>query len=138
MNEERRARNLQVIEDFRANGGVLDGLFAGIPLLLLHHTGARSGAAHISPLAYLPDGDRWIIWAANGGRPNHPGWYFNLRANPSVKIEIGTATHHVTARIIEGDDREALCERVRAANEHFGNFEKMTEREIPIIALERV
>ena len=66
------------VDEFRANGGVVGGTYAKVPLLLLHHTGAKSGAEHITPLAYLADGENWVTFAANSGRPTHPGWYYNL------------------------------------------------------------
>lgn len=136
MNEERRARNQEVVDEFRGNGGAVGGMFEGVPLLLLHHTGARSGAAHISPLAYLRDAERWVVYAANGGRSYHPGWYFNLRAHPVATIEVGAETHRVTARSASGTEREALCERFRAESPYFGGFEQQTEREIPVVILE--
>lgn len=137
MTEERRARNQQVVDEFRANGGVVGGMFAHIPLLLLHHTGAKSGTAHISPLAYLKHGGNWVIFAANGGRPIHPAWYYNLRENPAAAVEVASGTYKVTARIAQGEEREDLCDRFRQSSPYFGDFEKATEREIPVVVLER-
>ena len=137
MTEERRARNQQVVDEFRANGGVVGGMFAEIPLLLLHHTGAKSGAAHVSPLAFLPNGENWVIFAANGGRPIHPSWYYNLSKTPAAAVEIASGTYKVRARLAEGSEREALCARFRETSPYFGNFEKATEREIPVVVLER-
>ena len=137
MSEERRARNQQVVEEFRANGGVVGGMFANVPLLLLHHTGAKSGAAHISPLAYLAEGENWVVFAANGGRPIHPSWYYNLRENPEVAVEVASGTYKVTARVAQGKEREDLCDRFRKISPYFGDFEKATEREIPVVVLER-
>lgn len=137
MNEERRARNQQVVEEFRANGGAVGGMFATVPLLLLHHTGAKSGAAHISPLAYLADGETWVVFAANGGRPMHPGWYYNLRETPAAAVEVESDRYDVTARFAEGSEREALYDRMREASPFFGGFEKATDREIPVVVLER-
>lgn len=137
MSEERRARNQQIVEEFRANGGAVGGTFAAVKLLLLHHTGAKSGSAHISPLAYLADGENWVIFAANGGRPTHPGWYYNLRENPSVAVEVASDMYKATARVAQGEEREELCDRFREISPFFGDFEKATEREIPVVVLER-
>jgi len=137
MSEERRARNQQIVEEFRANGGAVGGMFAAVKLLLLHHTGAKSGSAHISPLAYLADGENWVIFAANGGRPTHPGWYYNLRENPSVAVEVASDMYKATARVAQGEEREELCDRFREISPFFGDFEKATEREIPVVVLER-
>jgi len=137
MSEERRARNQQVVEEFRANGGVVGGMFANVPLLLLHHTGAKSGAAYISPLAYLADGENWVVFAANGGRPMHPSWYYNLRETSAATVEVGSGTYKVTARMAQGKEREDLCDRYRELSPYFEGFENATEREIPVVVLER-
>jgi deazaflavin-dependent oxidoreductase (nitroreductase family) len=65
---------------------------AEIPLLLLHYSGAKSGAAYVLPPAFLPGGENWVIFAANGGRAAHPGWYHNLRAELSAAVEVATGT----------------------------------------------
>jgi deazaflavin-dependent oxidoreductase (nitroreductase family) len=137
MNEERRARNLPIIEEFRANGGKVGGMHEDMTLLLLHHVGAKSGTEYLTPLTYLPHGERWAVFAANGGRPAHPGWYHNLLANSAAVIEVGTATHRVTARIAQGDEREALCTLQRKESPLLGNFERATDRVIPVVVFER-
>jgi len=140
MDEERRARNLEVIEQFRAGGGRPPGeFFERQPLLLLHHVGAKSGAAYISPLAYLPDGDgRWVLFAANGARQNRPGWYYNLLANPETVIEVGTRTERVRSREVHGAERKAYFERQLRVTEVLGQFEQTKQREIPVLLLERI
>jgi hypothetical protein len=75
VTEEPQARDQHVVDEFRAHGGTVGGTYAKVPLLLLHHTGAKSGTAQITPLAYLADGENWVIFAANSGQPTHPGWY---------------------------------------------------------------
>jgi len=89
----------QIIEEFRANGGDVGGQFAGVPLLLLTTTGAKSGQQRISPLAYLSEGGRIYIFAGNRGAPTNPKWYHNLSAlkssrpePPSSKARSGTAS----------------------------------------------
>jgi deazaflavin-dependent oxidoreductase (nitroreductase family) len=134
--EERQARNLRIIEEFRANGGTV-GMFDGVPLLLLHHVGARSGAEYITPLAYLPDDGHWVVFAANGGRPNRPGWYYNLRAEPQAVTEVGTETHRVTARLARPEERAPLMERQKLVTPYLDDFEKAAVHEIPILILER-
>lgn len=136
MSEERQALNRPVIEEFRANGGVLGGRYEGVLLLLLHHTGAKSGGAYISPLAYIPDGPNWAIVAANGGRPNHPGWYHNLVANPETVIEVGASTLPVSARLAVGDEHAALTRRFSTESKFYNVFAGQTGREIPVFVLE--
>jgi deazaflavin-dependent oxidoreductase (nitroreductase family) len=138
MSDERHARNQLVIEEFRANGGTVTGVFASMPLPLLHHTGAKSGAEYVSPLAYLPDADRWVVFAGNGGRPANPAWYFNLRAKPETVIEVGRDTVPVTARIADGDEREELVRRFSEVSAPFANLQKATDRVIPVVVLERL
>jgi deazaflavin-dependent oxidoreductase (nitroreductase family) len=83
MSEITPEYNAEIIAEFRANDGRVGGTWEGTPLLLLHHTSARSGVSRVNPVAYLPDDRGYLIWAANGGAPNHPAWYPNLLANPS-------------------------------------------------------
>jgi F420H(2)-dependent quinone reductase len=78
----------QIIEEFRANGGNVGGQFAGVPLLLLTTTGAKSGEPRTSPLAYLRDAGRIYIFAGNRGAPTNPAWYHNLVAHPDVTVEL--------------------------------------------------
>src|SRR5215204_200410 len=84
--------NTAIIEEFRANEGRVGGGFAGAPMLLLHHTGAKSGQERVSPLVYRDLGDSIAIFGSKGGAPTHPAWYLNLAANPETTIEIGTET----------------------------------------------
>ena len=81
--------NKGVIDEFRANGGRVGGPFDGAPLLLLTSIGAKSGAARTTPLMYLPDGERIVIFASKAGAPTNPAWYHNLLANPSATVEVG-------------------------------------------------
>ena len=137
MTEEQRVRNQPIIEEFRANGGMVNARYIGTTLLLLHHVGAKSGTEYLTPLTYLQYGDSWAVFAANGERPNRPGWYYNLLANPTAVIEVGTASIRVTSRIAHGEEREALCERQRQASPYLGRFEEATDRPIPVVVFER-
>lgn len=132
---ERLERNQRVIEEFRANAGVVQGDFAGVPLLLLTTRGARSGLPRTMPMTYLRDGDRFVVFAANGGRPQHPGWYHNLRAEPAATVEIGTETLPVTAALTEGADRDRLWQRQLRHTPYFADFQARAGRSIPVVAL---
>ena len=132
---ERLERNQRVIEEFRANAGVVQGDFAGVPLLLLTTRGARSGLPRTMPMTYLRDGDRFVVFAANGGRPQHPGWYHNLRAEPAATVEIGTETLPVTAALTEGADRERLWQQQLRHTPYFADFQDRAGRSIPVVAL---
>ena len=93
-----------VIEEFRANDGKVGGYFAGAPMILIHHVGAKSGTERVSPLVYLPDGDDMVIAATKGGAPTNPDWYHNLRANPRITVEVGTDSFPVEAVEETGPD----------------------------------
>ena len=127
--------NARIIEEFHANEGVVGGPFEGVPLLLLHHTGAKSGKTRINPLAYQSDGGRYVVFASKGGAPTNPAWYYNLQANPNVTIEVGTDTLAAVASEATGEERERLF---RTQVEHipqFGEYEKKADREIPVMVL---
>jgi len=130
-------RNAAVIEEFRANGGRVRS-FATQPLLLLTHTGAKSGTRRTNPLAYFRDGDRYVIVASKGGAPTNPDWYHNLLAHPRATIEVGTDRFDVTARIAEPAERERLWALITRQNTWFARYEERTSRTIPVVVLERV
>jgi deazaflavin-dependent oxidoreductase (nitroreductase family) len=127
--------NASVIDEFRANGGRVSGPLAGMQLLLLHHTGAKSGIARINPLAYLEDGDRFVIFASKAGAPTNPDWYHNLRAHPSVEIEVGGQTIDVVASEASGEERERLFRAQADASPQFADYQEKTGRLIPVIVL---
>jgi deazaflavin-dependent oxidoreductase (nitroreductase family) len=129
--------NDKVIAEFRANEGKVGGPFEGAPLLLLQTTGAKSGQQRISPLVYLADGDHIVIFGSNAGRPRHSAWYHNILANPSVTIEIGTDKYDATASVVTGEERERLWKAQVAVAPYFADYQAKTDREIPVIVLER-
>src|SRR5260221_11227380 len=97
--------NCQIIEEFRAHAGKVGGRSEGVTLLLLTTTGARSGQRHTSPLGYMPDGDRLIIFATHGGLPTNPNWFYNLGAHPAATVEDGNEPLDFTAEVITGEER---------------------------------
>ena len=128
--------NRQVIEEFRANGGKVGGPFQNSSVLLLTTTGAKSGQRRTTPLAYLPDGKRMIIFASKGGAPTNPDWYHNLVAHPQVTVEVGTETIEATATVITGEERDRLYAKQAERFPNFGEYQAKTARTIPVIALE--
>src|SRR5262245_47510091 len=103
-----REVNDSVIAEHRATGGQLVTAFAGAPILLLNHRGARTGRPYTSPLAYSRDGDDYVIIASLGGAPQNPHWFHNLVAYPDVTIEVGGEEIAVRARVTEGQERDRL------------------------------
>lgn len=129
--------NAQVIADLRASGGKGSGPFEGVPMLILHHTGAKSGQARETPLVYLRDGDRWIIFASKAGAPAHPHWFLNVSANPDVTVEVDGETVPARASEITGAERDAIYARQVEAMPQFGEYQEKTDRTIPVVALTR-
>ncbi len=128
--------NSQVIAEFRANDGRVKGMFENMSLLLLHHTGARSGEERIAPLVYAQDGGRYVIFASKAGAPTNPGWYHNLAAHPQTTIEVGTDTLQVTAEEVSGEERQRLFDAQAQRAPGFAEYqEKAGDRVIPVIAL---
>lgn len=127
--------NAKLIEEFRANEGRVGGVWEGTPLLLLHHTGAKSQASRVNPVGYLPDGPRYLIFASNGGAPSNPGWYHNLRAQPKTSIEVGSDTIDVIAEEATGDERERLFGLGAARFPQLAEYARNTDRIVPVIVL---
>lgn len=132
--------NAATIKEFHAKAGKGVGPF-GDRLMLLMTVGARTGEERITPLMYHRDGDEYVIVASKAGAPDHPAWYWNLKANPTAKVEVGTAdgteTFEVRAREVKGEERDRIyAERVAIAP-GFGEYEQKTSRKIPVLLLER-
>jgi len=133
---ERNDFNTRVIEEFRANGGKLGGPFEGAPMVLLTTTGAKSGIRRTTPLAYLPDGERIVVFASKAGAPTNPDWYHNLRAHPEVTVEVGAETRQLRASEAEGEERDRLYAEQARRMPGFADYEAKTTRRIPVIVLE--
>jgi len=143
------AFNAAVCAEFRANGGHVGGTFpfSGRPMVLLHHRGARTGIARVTPLAceLEPAGSR-LIAATFGGLPQHPAWYHNLVAHPRVEIEVGgesegridTEVRTVDAHELRGAAREAAWAALCAARPSMREYETLTTRVIPVFRLVEV
>jgi deazaflavin-dependent oxidoreductase (nitroreductase family) len=127
--------NAQIIEEFRANEGRVGGMFDGLPLLLLHHTGAKSGKSRVNPLAYQSDGGRYVVFASKAGAPTNPDWYHNLKAQPNVTIEVGADTIVVIAGEATGEERERLYRTQAERIPQFAEYEQKAKRVIPVIVL---
>jgi deazaflavin-dependent oxidoreductase (nitroreductase family) len=132
------AWNRNHIADFRAHAGAItQGPLAGANVLLLHTTGAKTGAERISPLGYTRDGDRWVVVGSNSGASEDPAWLGNVRKQPRVTVEVGTDTFPAIARITTGEERDRLWAAHVAAIPAFARYEGMAGRTIPVVTLER-
>ena len=122
---------------YRVSGGKLGKSFFGSPILLLTTTGRRTRQPRTWPLTYLPEGDRLIIIASNGGQPNHPAWYLNLLANPQVSIQLGDRIRTMIAHPTEGEERARLWSRVVEEYPAYAEYQRKTDRQIPVVVLHK-
>ncbi|MEJ1230098.1 MAG: nitroreductase family deazaflavin-dependent oxidoreductase [Galbitalea sp.] len=133
--------NDKIIAEFRDNDGVVGGPFAGAHLLLLTTTGAKSGEKRVSPMMYFPDGDNRIVVASKAGAPTNPAWYHNLLANPEVRVEAsvegGVEEYDATATPLPEPERTAKYAQIGSVNPGFAEYQKKTDRKIPLIVLSR-
>jgi deazaflavin-dependent oxidoreductase (nitroreductase family) len=130
--------NDKIIEEFRANEGRVGGNFAGAPILLLHSTGAKTGAERIHPMMYQALDSGWAVFASKAGADTNPAWYHNLLANPQTSIEIGTETRAVVARVADDAEREPIWTVQKQRYPGFAGYEDKTSRVIPVVILEPV
>jgi deazaflavin-dependent oxidoreductase (nitroreductase family) len=129
--------NTAIIKEFRTNDGKVGGPFEGSNLLLLTTRGARSGASHTTPLGYLTDGNRFVVVASAAGAHRNPAWFHNARANPEVTVELGTTTFQAVATVPPHEERDALWTKVIEAMPGYADYQKQTDRVIPVVVLTR-
>jgi deazaflavin-dependent oxidoreductase (nitroreductase family) len=130
--------NTKIIAEFRANQGRVGGPWAGSPLILIHHIGAKSGIERVLPLGCFPQGDgRFAIVASNGGSSTHPDWYYNLKANPRINVEVGTESFTVLAQELDDTARAGLWPKLVAEAPQLGEFQTRVTRQIPVFMLSR-
>lgn len=129
--------NQAIIEEFRANHGVVGGGFAGAPIVLLTTKGAKSGRTRVNPLAALLDGDRLYVFASKGGADTNPDWYYNLMSHPEVGVEFKDERFDARAVPVAGPERDRLFAAQVALMPGFGDYEKKTTRVIPVVELRR-
>jgi deazaflavin-dependent oxidoreductase (nitroreductase family) len=127
--------NRAIIEEFRANDGKVGGPFEGAPVLLLTTTGAKSGEPRTTPVMYLPDAERMVIFASKGGAPTNPAWYHNLLKTPAATVEVGADTLDADAVVTSGEEREKLFNHQAELYPQFADYAQKTSREIPVVAL---
>jgi len=122
---------------YRATGGRVGHRAGHITNLLLTTKGRKSGAPRTVALAYMADGDTWVLVASNGGADRHPAWWLNLQSDPAATIEIGRERIPATAREAHGAERERLWPLLTRYNPPYASYEKITARRIPVVVLER-
>ena len=110
----------------------------GQPVLLLETVGAKSGEVRKTPLLFIADGERIVLIGSKAGAPKHPAWVHNMRANPRVKVLAPERTGQYVAREAEGEERERLWELMNEVWPYYDEYATRTEREIPVVVLERM
>jgi deazaflavin-dependent oxidoreductase (nitroreductase family) len=129
--------NARNMAEFRSNHGRVGGQFEGAPLLILHTVGAKTGTPRENIMMYLPDGDRYLIFASKAGADDNPGWYWNLKANPDARIEVGDDAFDVHATELDRAERDEKYAEQARRYPGFAEYEKRTTRVIPVVALTR-
>ncbi|MGE4606930.1 MAG: nitroreductase family deazaflavin-dependent oxidoreductase [Myxococcota bacterium] len=109
-----------------------------LPTLLLTTRGRLSGESRALPLIYGTDGDSYIVIASKGGMPNHPLWFRNLEATPECELQVGAKQVSACARVAEGDERERIWAKMVEIYPPYSDYQKATERTIPVVVLEPV
>jgi deazaflavin-dependent oxidoreductase (nitroreductase family) len=135
--------NTAIIEEFRANGGKVGGMFEGAPVVLMHGVGRKTGKETVHPVMYLPSDDdpaTIYVFASKAGAPTHPDWYYNLTAAGRATVEVGTETYDVAVTEVTGEDRDRIYAEQVSRYPGFGEYEQKTAgiRTIPVLALTRL
>jgi deazaflavin-dependent oxidoreductase (nitroreductase family) len=117
------------------SGGRVGGQLLKYSMLLLQTVGRKSGKVRTHTLLYVRDGDELVVIASNNGQDHHPGWYFNLLANPRAKVQAGTHSYDVEARVVGGEDYERLWQKLLAVRPQYREYLSRTTRHFPIVAL---
>jgi deazaflavin-dependent oxidoreductase (nitroreductase family) len=120
------------------SGGTEGTLMQGKPVILLTTVGAMSGKLRKTPLMRVSHNGEYAIVASLGGAPKHPVWYHNVKANPRVELQDGAETHDYEAREVFGDEKAVWWERAVQAWPDYANYQKKTDRQIPVFVLTRV
>lgn len=126
-----RERNDRIIPEFHEAGGQRPNT------LILTTTGRKSGQPHVTPLIYLGDGDRYVVFASKGGNPKNPAWYHNLVTNPAVTVEVEGESFPAVATIADAAERDRLYATQVERMPNFGEYQSHTQRTIPVVILQR-
>jgi deazaflavin-dependent oxidoreductase (nitroreductase family) len=122
---------------YRATHGLVGHRFPGSPpMLLLDHVGAKSATKRTSPLVYVRDGEDLVLVASKGGHPKSPAWFFNLKANPDTDVQVGSSRKPVRARVANPTERKRLWPKAVKVWGGYADYQRHTDREIPLVILE--
>ncbi len=121
---------------YRRSGGKLGGKMRGFKVLLLTTIGRKSGKTYTTPLGWFDHAEGCVIVASNGGQPANPAWFYNLKKNPQVTVQVLDQIIPATAEVLTGEARAQAWRQVIATAPSYADYEKRTTREIPLILLQ--
>ncbi|GAB6938266.1 nitroreductase family deazaflavin-dependent oxidoreductase [Isoptericola variabilis] len=125
------------VEQYESSGGTKGTTMRGMPVVILTTVGAKTGALRKAPLMRVEHEGTYAVVASLGGAPKHPVWYYNVLANPRVELQDGPEKHEYVAREVTGDEKALWWERSVAAYPDYADYQRKTDREIPVFVLER-
>ena len=138
MTEAAQLFGAEHVRRYRETDGAVGHIWKeGATILLLTTTGRTTGQPRTTPLIYAKDGDRYVIVASKGGTPKHPGWYLNLEQTPEVEVQVESEVFTARARTASGEERERLWREANLVWKHYEEYQQRTDREIPVVVLER-
>lgn len=121
---------------YLTSGGWIGGWLFGMRFLLLGNIGRRSGAHYLTPILYVPDGERLVLVGSNAGQDRHPAWWLNLQAHPGTTVQAGRRRFAVTARQASGEEAPRLWALLQESYGWFESYREATDREIPLVVLD--
>ncbi|MCX0242232.1 MULTISPECIES: nitroreductase family deazaflavin-dependent oxidoreductase [Streptomyces] len=126
------------VEQYESSGGTEGTTMRGMPVIVLTTVGAKTGKIRKTPLMRVEHDGRYAVVASQGGAPTHPVWYHNLKADPRAELQDGPARADMTAREVTGAEKEQWWERAVEAFPDYADYQKKTDRQIPVFVLEPV
>jgi deazaflavin-dependent oxidoreductase (nitroreductase family) len=126
------------VANYERSGGTEDTTLRGVPVVVVTSRGARSGKVRKNPVMRVEHDGAYALVASKGGTPEHPGWYHNLVAHPTVEIQDGAERRDYGVRVAEGDEREQWWERAVDVWPDYAAYQEKTDREIPVFIAEPV
>jgi deazaflavin-dependent oxidoreductase (nitroreductase family) len=137
MSIDRSLFGAEHVRRYQETGGEVGHIWNGVPTLLLTTTGRKSGERRTTPLIYGRDGDAYVIVASKGGAPAHPAWYLNLSAEPQVELQVKDEVFPARARTATAEERPRLWQLMAGIWPSYDDYQTKTDREIPVVVLER-
>jgi F420H(2)-dependent quinone reductase len=129
-------RAAKQVEEYEASNGARGNTMRGMPVIVLTTLGAKTGKIRKTPLMRVEREGRYAVVASLGGAPKHPVWYYNVKANPHVELQDGPVKQDMIAREVTGEEKAKWWEVAVDAYPDYANYQRKTEREIPVFVLE--